>query len=779
MSAREIHKKERSAVSWSVRTSSALFAGAAFALVSLSGHAATTFSDDFEDGNSTGWTATSPSEWVVITDGAKVLQRNVATASYNDAVGGAMAGADQDIEVKLKVNSFNSSSSSYMANVYGRHSGTQSGTGANAYFASVRGGGSIAINRRYNGSVSSLGTVGNSMVTGTWYTIRFKVTGSNPVTLEMYVNGVLKKSYSDTSTSQVTAAGKIAVGTYGANAEFDYVTVGAAGATGLGGATGTGGATSGLGGAVGGLGGATGQGGATGTGGSTGQTGGTPLAPQTLMVPPASTTSTGTTLIWSKPSTYSNVASYNVYKAGALLGNTTKLFYTVTGLSPATTASFTVRAMSSSGAVSADSNALSVTTPAAPTVINITASPYLASTSKTGAANATAIQAAINACPAGGVVQIPSGTFVSGAIMLKSNMTLQVDGTLKGSDLLADYPFTSMRFPYYPNGNYLGLVNAYTTSYGSLTNIRIAGTGTIDGGTYGSGSLTTLGSLQTSAKGDTARGDLITAKGVNGLFIGGGLTIVHPSEHTIFVSYSSNVTVNGITVNTYGIHNADGIDLATTDTAYIFNSTFDTGDDCVNFNAGTSAPGVTENKPINNVRVFNVLTKRGHGGVVFGSFTAGWIKNVLVEDCTFDGTDIGLRFKTGADRGGGSTLVTARDLTMKSIATDAILFDSNYPAGSGYAAASLPGVFQTITLYNITVATAKGYGIWIHGLSNMQHNHINMTNIAITSTKGASIDQFNTGPFSGVTFTSNTQSKVWTVTNTTGLTCSGCSPSYP
>jgi len=363
--------------------------------------------------------------------------------------------------------------------------------------------------------------------------------------------------------------------------------------------------------------------------------------------------------------------------------------------------------------------------------------------------------------------------------MLKSNMTLQVDGTLKGSDSTSDYPYTSMRFPYYPNANYMGLVNAYTTSYGSLSNIRIVGAGTIDGGTYGGGSLTTLGSAQTSAKGDTARGDLITVKGVNGLFLGGGLNVVHPSEHSIFVSYSSNITVNGLNVSTYGIHNADGIDLATSDTGYVFNSTFDTGDDCINFNAGTSAPGVTENRPINNFRVFNVTTKRGHGGVVFGSFTAGWIRNILVEDSTFDGTDIGLRFKTGSDRGGGSTQVTARDLTIKNITGDALSFDSSYPAGTGYAPASSPGVFNNVTLSNITVSTAKGFGIYIHGLSNAKDSAINMTNINLSSTKGASIDQFTNSTFNKVTFTSNTQSTVWTVTNTSVFSCVSCSPSYP
>lgn len=503
-----------------------------------------------------------------------------------------------------------------------------------------------------------------------------------------------------------------------------------------------------------------------------------PAAPGNVMVPPMATTSTATTIIWSKPSSYSTVASYNVYKNGSLIGNTSKLFYAVSGLGASSSSSFFVRSRDTSGVESSNSNTLTVSTPANPTVINVTASPYSA-VGDGSKLNTAAIQAAINACPSGGTVLIPSGTFKSGAIFLKSNMTLQVDGTLKGSDAIADYPYTSWRFPYYTNANYMGLVNAYTTSYGSLSNIRILGKGTIDGGTYSSGAaLTKLGSAESSAKGDTARGDLITIKGVNGIYLG-GVTVVHPAEHAIFLSYSNNITVNGINVSTYGIHNGDGIDIATSDTGYVFNSTFDTGDDCVNFNAGTSAPGVIENRSLNNMRVFNITAKRGHGGVVFGSFTAGWIRNILVEDSSFDGTDIGLRFKTGADRGGGATQVTARDLTIKNIATDAISFDSSYPAGTSYTPASSPGVFQNVTLSNITVSTAKGFGIWIHGLSNARDSAINMTNIALSSTKGASIDQFTNSTFNKVTFTSNTQSKVWTVSNTTTFSCVSCTPSYP
>lgn len=55
--------------------------------------------------------------------------------------------------------------------------------------------------------------------------------------------------------------------------------------------------------------------------------------------------------------------------------------------------------------------------------INVTAAPY--NCVGNGIANCTAgIQAAINACPAGGVVYIPAGVFMTSTVNLKSNMTL-------------------------------------------------------------------------------------------------------------------------------------------------------------------------------------------------------------------------------------------------------------------------------------------------------------------------------------------------------------------
>jgi exo-poly-alpha-galacturonosidase len=505
-----------------------------------------------------------------------------------------------------------------------------------------------------------------------------------------------------------------------------------------------------------------------------------PAPPQKLMVPPMAVDDSSITVIWGKPTDYSNIASYNVYSNGSLVANTKNLFYNITGLEADSPYSITVKAVDTAGTESASSNKVIQSTAPAMKVFNITAYGAVGD-GKT--LNTAAIQKAIDECTPGAKVLIPSGTFVSGALFLKSNITLQIDGTLRGSDNAADYPLTSKRFPYYASGNnYMGLINAYADKYGSISNVRICGTGTVNGSSDKVGSITghkntILGANQAKAANeDSARGDMITVKGVNGLYLG-GLTLVNPAMHVIFISYSKDITVNGIKVDTYDIHNADGIDLATSDTAYIFDSSFDAGDDCINFNAGIGADGVKENCPDNNIRVFNCIAKRGHGGVVFGSFTAAWIQNVLVEDCVFDGTDIGLRFKTGTKQGGGARNVLCRDIVIKNIAKhSAIFFDSSYscdyPSGG-------PGQFKDITVKNVTCTNLKKYGVFVSGLAGTPHTNLSLSNVSIDGGKsgGAFIKCCTNSTFDAIDIKDSTPA--WTIdpNSTSGLTFKNCNPS--
>src|SRR5205814_3340123 len=91
--------------------------------------------------------------------------------------------------------------------------------------------------------------------------------------------------------------------------------------------------------------------------------------------------------------------------------------------------------------------------------------------------NTTSIQSAIDraASAGGGVVTIPNGTFLSGAIFLKPgvNLHLDKDAVLKGSTNISDYPKSMTRIeghfqPWLP-----ALVNAEKCDH-----LRIDGEGT-------------------------------------------------------------------------------------------------------------------------------------------------------------------------------------------------------------------------------------------------------------------------------------------------------------
>jgi polygalacturonase len=95
--------------------------------------------------------------------------------------------------------------------------------------------------------------------------------------------------------------------------------------------------------------------------------------------------------------------------------------------------------------------------------------------------NTQAIQAAIDACAAGGggVVSFPTGKYLTGTLYLKSGVSLRVEqgATLLGSTNLADYPVNSCK---YPSRSDEYTVRALIWGEG-LEDVGITGTGTLDG----------------------------------------------------------------------------------------------------------------------------------------------------------------------------------------------------------------------------------------------------------------------------------------------------------
>ncbi len=124
----------------------------------------------------------------------------------------------------------------------------------------------------------------------------------------------------------------------------------------------------------------------------------------------------------------------------------------------------------------------------------------------------------------------------------------------------------------------------------------------------------------------------------------------------------------------------------------------------------------------------------------------------------FSGTQIGLRFKTGTNRGGGANGVYATDNKVNAVTKEAIMVEGSYPDSTGMTAAS-QGYFTNITVTNLTGSIASGaYAINITGNSSPKHSNFKFTNVNITGSggKGVSIYQTTASTFTNVTAAAGT-----------------------
>ena len=96
------------------------------------------------------------------------------------------------------------------------------------------------------------------------------------------------------------------------------------------------------------------------------------------------------------------------------------------------------------------------------------------------------------------------------------------------------------------------------------------------------------------------------------------------------------------------------------------------GDDGICVRSGRDEAGRKGGMPTENMIVRNCTVYHAHGGFVIGSEMSGGAKNIFVSNCTFIGTDIGLRFKT-TEEGGVVEKIYVNNIAMKDIVGDAFI----------------------------------------------------------------------------------------------------------
>ena len=203
--------------------------------------------------------------------------------------------------------------------------------------------------------------------------------------------------------------------------------------------------------------------------------------------------------------------------------------------------------------------------------------------------------------------------------------------------------------------------------------------------------------------------------------------------------------------NPFYAQNGDALDLESCKNALIVNSKFDAGDDGICIKSGKDKDGRRRGRPCENVVVDGCTVFAGHGGFVVGSEMSGGVRNILVENCQFLGTDVGLRFKSTRGRGGIVENIFINNVSMTDIKTDAITFNMYY-GGKSVAEMLADGdnpdnttkqpvteetpIFRHIDIKNI-ICNGAGRAMEFNGLPEMPINGIRLQNIQIKAKSDA------------------------------------------
>ncbi|WP_347052452.1 glycoside hydrolase family 28 protein [Flavobacterium olei] len=219
-----------------------------------------------------------------------------------------------------------------------------------------------------------------------------------------------------------------------------------------------------------------------------------------------------------------------------------------------------------------------------------------------------------------------------------------------------------------------------------------------------------------------------------------------------------DLIIRNITVrNPWFSQNGDGLDVESCKNVIIENSSFDVGDDAICIKSGKDKDGRDRGVACENIIVKNNIVYHGHGGVTVGSEMSGGVKNLHVSNCTFMGTDVGLRFKSTRGRGGVVENIFISDIFMTDIPSQAISFDLYYGGksiaetlaeGGNTVSTKLVSVneetpqFKNISIKNITIKGAQ-QAVFLQGLPEMNLENIEITNLIAKAQKGFSIIDAN------------------------------------
>jgi polygalacturonase len=410
--------------------------------------------------------------------------------------------------------------------------------------------------------------------------------------------------------------------------------------------------------------------------------------------------------------------------------------------------------------------------------------------------NSNAFAMAIENCTKnGGVVNVPRGIWLTGPIKMKSNVNLHLESgaVILFTTEFEDYPVIKNTWEGSEEFRCIAPVSGF-----DLENIAITGEGIIDGSgqawrpvkkfkttsnqwrqlTDSGGAISEDGkewwpseaalngrslvnklknNPNSSAKDYAAAREYLRPVMINFVrcknILLDGPTFQNSPAWNIHPLMCENLIVRNVTVrNPWFSQNGDGIDIESCKNVLVYNNSFDVGDDAICIKSGKNEYGRKRNIPSENIIISNNIVYHGHGGFTVGSEMSGGVRNILVKDCTFLGTDVGLRFKSTRGRGGIVENIFIENIYMKDIPMEALRFNMFYENKAPIPedgeeqtpifveTPSVPvdegtPIFRNINIKNIFCRGA-GQAVLMQGLPEMPLSDLRMENLNISAKQG-------------------------------------------
>lgn len=362
-------------------------------------------------------------------------------------------------------------------------------------------------------------------------------------------------------------------------------------------------------------------------------------------------------------------------------------------------------------------------------------------------ANTSFLQAAIASCPSHGRIIIPEGTYLTGPLFLKSNITIELK---KGAVLLG-----LKERKYYPilkgsiNGTkkdfYLGSWEGNEAdSFASLItginieNVNIIGSGTLDGN-----SDYNTWWFKAKEKRIAWRPKTVFLNSCKNILME-GITVKNSPSWTIHPLMCEDLKFINLNIqNPFDAPNTDALDPESSKNVLILGNNFSVGDDCIAIKSGKIDISKKNPVPSEDIHIRNCKMEFGHGAVVIGSEMSSGVKSVFIEKCIFNSTDRGLRIKTRRGRGSKGIIdnINIKNVKMNKVQTPFAINSFYFCDADGktkyvWDKEKLPVDERTpyignINIENVVCKDTKVCAAFMYGLPEQKINEVKIKNVFV------------------------------------------------